>query len=589
MKNSKSTLLTLILLVGSTICLAQEKYSRVKFYPTDNKQRIDLLGLLEVDHFMEEPDGGVMVEISAGELKLLAASKTKYKVLIDDVAKDLEIENKKYYDAIKAGADRETYGRSAYSQVGKTVNDIIATPSAFQVWGTLGGYYNFAQMNTAMDNLVATYPTIAQKFSLGTSHGGRDIWCIKISDNVATDENNEPEVLYIGLQHARESIGGSSMIFLMQYLCEQYDDGNESIVDLIDNREIYIIVCLNPDGWEYNRSTNPNGGGSWRKNRRNNGGSFGVDLNRNWGVDWANCAGATASCGSPTTSSDTYWGPSVFSEPETQAVRDFVYTRNFVSMIDQHAYGPYYSLPFGRPSLHTMDPDDQRFYTHVPAAMGTYNGMRAGNSPQAVGYEVAGGVKDWMLLGDIGVGTKGKIYGLTGEGGAADAAFWPPAGQIINLAKGMVYQNIQMAFAAGSYVDIQDVGDLVFTNKWGGDMDFTITRIGLANEPVTVSLVPIENIVSVGSPVVVNSLPNYEDTYTGSVSYTLPWTIQNGHRIKYAWRVQTGGYVYYDTVVKFLNPNILVSDNMEGSIATNWTPAVVGHFQRMTHTREHGL
>src|SRR6185436_6115168 len=170
--------------------------------------------------------------------------------------------------------------------------------------------------------------------------GGRNIWVIKISDNVATDEANEPELLYMGLQHCREAIGGSSMIFFMQYLVEQYSNptipGDTRIKDLVDNREIYIIPCFNPDGWEYNRTNWPNPGGDWRKNRKNNGdGTFGVDLNRNWGVDWGNCSapiqGPPASCGTNTTSSATYWGTAAFSENETQAVRNFTKAHHLIA------------------------------------------------------------------------------------------------------------------------------------------------------------------------------------------------------------------------------------------------------------------
>jgi murein tripeptide amidase MpaA len=63
--------------------------------------------------------------------------------------------------------------------------------------------------------LVATYPTIASKTSIGTTVEGRNVWVIKISDNVSSDETGEPEVLYLGLQHAREAITGASMIFYM--------------------------------------------------------------------------------------------------------------------------------------------------------------------------------------------------------------------------------------------------------------------------------------------------------------------------------------------------------------------------------------
>ena len=58
--------------------------------------------------------------------------------------------------------------------------------------------------------------------------------------------------------------------------------------NIVDSTEMYFIPCVNPDGYVYNETTNPNGGGYWRKNRRNNNdGSYGVDLNRNYGYEWA--------------------------------------------------------------------------------------------------------------------------------------------------------------------------------------------------------------------------------------------------------------------------------------------------------------
>lgn len=573
MKQIKPAIVICLLLLATIFAAAQQQYSRVKIYPPENKQqRANLLGLLEIDHF-DMHDGGIIAEINKEQVMALGRTGYRYEILTEDVAAYVQEVNRNYFAA-------SPQGRVAMEQPGGVVTDLIPTPAAFQVQPTLGGFYSFAQMNTAMDNLVAAYPSLAQKTSLGLSVEGRNIWCIKISDNVATDETNEPEVLYIGVQHAREAIGGSSMIFLMQYLCENYS-ADARIQALVNNREIFIIPCMNPDGWEYNRATNPNGGGGWRKNRRNNGdGTFGVDLNRNWSMDWANCSGASASCGSGNTSSDVYWGPSAFSEPETNAIKNFVTTHHIISCIDQHAFGPYYSLPFGRPTLHT-GPDtltiaDQQYYTCIPAMMGKYNGMRAGNSLQSVGYEVAGGVKDWMLKGDIGTGTKGIVMGLTGEGGAGGGtggtygSFWPPASEIINLCKGIVFQNLQAAFAAGSYVDITDQSDIAISAATGS-FNFRVKRIGLESDPVTVSLIPIENIISAGAPVTINTLTNYYDMYDGAISYTLHVNIQAGHRVKFAWQVQTGGQTYYDTVVKFYNPVQMFYDDMEGaSVSNNW-------------------
>jgi carboxypeptidase T len=584
--------LAIVILPASSI--AQEKYSKIKVYPGSAQERVEILGRLQIDHFFEE-DGAIISEVAARDIQQFRTSlpAIRYEILVDDVAAKLKEINNEYFDKRRRGLvnpDGTSTGtnRVAMEQPGSTIASIIPTPSDFVVHSgspNLGGFYTFAQMNAAMNALVADYPTIASKTSLGTTVNGNNIWCIKISDNVGSDETNEPEVLFLGLQHAREAIGGSSMIFFMQYLCENYST-DQRIRNLVDNREVFIIPCVNPDGWERNRSTNPDGGGGWRKNRRviAAGPEYGVDLNRNWGVDWGNCEGASSSCGdgTPDTNNDTYWGTGPFSEQETQAIRAFVQSHHLAAMIDQHAYGPYYSLPFGRPDLHPASIDSltipqQQFYTSVPALMGKFNGMRAGNSPQSVGYEVAGGVKDWMLKGDIGTGTKGVVYGMTGEGGAGGGtggsygSFWPPASQIINLSKGIVFQNLQLLYAAGSYVDLQDVSDMAFSST-SGTFSYRIKRIGLENRPVTISMIPLQNISSVGAPQTINSLPNYYDTHTGNISYTVPASITNGQRIRFAWRVETGGYTYYDTITKFYNPTQLFADNMEGAnVNTNWT------------------
>lgn len=558
----------IVLLILSSSSFAVEKYCRVKIYlPQDITQRIDLLGLLEVDHFHEH-EGAIETEISASQVKLLKQYNTKYQILSNDVAADLEKANATYFKSIKDGST----SRVAFEQSGSVVDKIIKTPAAFQVKTTLGGYYSFAEMNTAMDNLVAAYPNIAQKFSIGKTTQGRDMWCIKISDNVATDDTDEPEVLFMGLHHAREAIGGASMIFLMQYLCENYTT-DINIKNLVDNREFFIVVCANPDGWEYNRSTNPNGGGQWRKNRSvNTGGSFGVDLNRNWGIDWANCTGAigASSCGSATASSDVYWGKAAFSEPETVNLRNFVQSRKFVTVMDQHSVGPYYSLPFGR-LTRSLTAIDNLVYTQMTSVMGKYNGMRYGSTYQTLGYEVSGGMKDWLLIGDTA--RIGKIYGMTGEGcnGSSSVTFWPLASEIIFLCKGMIYQDLQIALTAGSYVDFQDMGKLDVQSLIG-NFKFNVRRIGLENKPVTVTLIPLQNITSVGAPITIASLPSFNTSKIDSIAYTLPSTLVAGQSIKFVWKIETGGYTYYDTVVNLYKPTVLFTDNMEGStVTTKWT------------------
>lgn len=592
MKPIKTMILALLCLIVTIATHAQNpnRLIRVKVsVPASSVQRLELITLLELDHFQEH-NGFIEAEIDQDDMNSLSHSRFSYQVLVEDVGQKLEEINRPYFEGRRNGTINmdgtpvNTTGRVAFEQPGGLLDNIIATPSAFVVQSgspNLGGYYRYDQMVTAIENLYNTYSPsgLVDTFHLGLSIENRIIYAIKISDNAATDETGEPEVFFQGVQHAREAIGGSSMIFLMQYLCEQYS-ANTRIRDLVNNREIYIIVCMNPDGWDYNRSTNPNGGGSWRKNRRVIGANVGVDLNRNWSVDWGNCVVIPSSCASNNSSDDTYYGTGAFSEPETQAVRNFIRSKHIVVANDQHSVGPYYSLPFGRPTLHTgadtLTIMQQQWYTAIPALMGKYNGMRAGNSFQALGYEVAGGVKDWMLKGDIGVGIKGgekyNILGMTGEGGygTGSSTFWPASTSIITLCKGMTYQNLQMIYSAGSYVDIQDMSDIAVTAT-SGNFSFKIKRLGVENQPVTISLIPLTNVSSVGAPVIVSTLTNYYDTYTGNISYTLPLGITNGQRLRFAWRVETAGYSYSDTITKLYNPTQLFYDNMEGAtVGTNW-------------------
>ncbi len=556
----------------------EEKYSEVKILTPDESARSRAINSFGLDHFKSEK-GSITAVLNSSELQSLRLSGMSFSVTIDDVVQHTIEVNKN-----TVPAPEETNIAPFQSTSCQRVGDFITTPASFGTGGSLrlgasagnSGYFTYAEMLAEMNALKAAYPTLVTSVNLGNSANGTAIMGVKISDNSGTDED-EPEVLYTGLQHAREAIGGTSLVFFMEYLCENYA-GNARVKELVDSREIFIVPCLNPDGYAYNysgaSSSYPTtGGGLWRKSRRDVGGALGVDLNRNYGVDWGNCSGASSSCGSNVKSQETYYGPSAFSEPETQALRTFVYNHHFVNAIDQHCYGPYYSLPYGRPSLHpVLNHVDSSYYKFIPALMGFYNGHRAGNSPETVNYEVAGGIKDWLLMGDIGAGTfpKTKIYGMTGEAGGND--FWAPVAQIIQLCKENCFQNLQIAYAAGDYYDIQDKSDIALTSLTG-NLAFSVRRVGLKSSTVTVSLVMEQNMQTVGAPVTF-TIPNYYDTYDGQISYTLPPNFAGGQKIKYQWKVEADGITILDDVTKIYNPLTLMQDDMEGTFATNWNATI---------------
>jgi carboxypeptidase T len=579
MKPMKPLFLLVLLISAAVSVNAQDKYSKVKIY-TDpqniQKQRDFIYGDLQVDHCHFEGDDYV-IEISADELALLKASSFRYDILVDDVAEHFRLTSdvSRFYESDQ----RSAQNRSAFITSCETIESMMPTPSQFTP-GAMGGYYTYAEMVTKIGWLVDNFPSIVDTFSIGRSFENRDIWCVKISDNVLTDEA-EGEVLLNGLQHAREAIAGTSLIFYAQYLVQNYGS-NTRVQQLVNSREIFIIPCTNPDGYVRNQTTNPGGGGNWRKNRRTlAGGNFGVDLNRNYNADWANCStptpmGTISSCGngSALTSNDTYWGTAPFSEPETQAIRTFTAQRNFLVSIDQHSEGEYNTTPHGRMGVHPTHNlvDSQYLYGFSSSVMATYNCHRIGNNYQTLNYEVAGGNKDWMFQGDTSMTTNPrKVYSFTSEAGGG--SFWPAAVNIIPLSKGLTFQFIQASLTAGGYADIQDVNDVALTLP-SGNMAYEIRRVGVVDRPVTVQMIPVQNIIPVGSPDVIGAIGGYNATVTGDIPYNLPGSITAGQRIRFVWRVTCDGITVDDTVTKFYNPITIVYDDMEtGAVTDRWTVA----------------
>jgi murein tripeptide amidase MpaA len=92
------------------------------------------------------------------------------------------------------------------------------------------------------------YPNIVtQKFSVGLSIENRPIYAVKISDNPTINES-EPQVHMNSLIHAREPQAMMTIMYYMYYLLENYGTDPE-VTYLVNNREIYFIPCINPDGY----------------------------------------------------------------------------------------------------------------------------------------------------------------------------------------------------------------------------------------------------------------------------------------------------------------------------------------------------
>lgn len=283
-------------------------------------------------------------------------------------------------------------------------------------------YHDYAEMVAELQQAEIDHPGIFDLFSIGTSYQGRTIWAGKISDNVASDED-EPEVLFTHHQHAREHLTVEMALYTLGILTNEYGVDSQ-ITDLVDNREIWLVFDLNPDGGEYDIATGTYR--SWRKNRQPNSGSsaIGTDLNRNWGYRWGCCGGSSG-----TTSSETYRGASAFSAPETQVVQNFVNSRvvngkqQIKVAIDFHTYSELILWPMGYTTTDVppdLTFDDWNTMVTMGQAMAAMNGYTPEQSSDL--YITDGTIVDWEY-GQHGIlNYTFEMYPET----ASQGGFYPP-------------------------------------------------------------------------------------------------------------------------------------------------------------------
>ena len=256
--------------------------------------------------------------------------------------------------------------------------------------GINGDYHSYKELEADLKSLESAHPSIVDLHTIGTSLEDRNIYAVKISDNVDRDEE-EAGILFLGCHHAREWISVEVPFLLARWLAEGYE-GNPAIRELVDRSEIWIVPLLNPDGLEYSINVYR----YWRKNRRANAdGTFGVDLNRNYGYMW----GRDDQGSSAEPDAGDYRGVSAFSEPETRAVRDLFLGRNFLAAVSYHSYSQSILYPWGFTDIPTGKDDLLRgLGLEMAGLIQTVNGRSYACGPAASSlYVTNGDLADWTF------------------------------------------------------------------------------------------------------------------------------------------------------------------------------------------------
>ena len=241
-------------------------------------------------------------------------------------------------------------------------------------------YKNPSEIEDFVHAIHAKYPAITEIKSIGKSLEGRDIWAIKISDNADLDEQ-EPVFFVNGMHHAREVMTPEITTDMVDYLTSNYGK-NAEVTSWVNNSEIWVIPMLNVDGnnkmWTEDSM--------WRKNTRN---GFGVDINRNYPTGWNSCSGSSAN-----TNAQDYRGAGPGSEPETQAMMNFVASIKPVFSISYHSYSEIVLYPYGcRPKKTPTEEAVESIGAEIAKKLDYKPG-----TPWELLYNADGGDIDWMYV-----------------------------------------------------------------------------------------------------------------------------------------------------------------------------------------------
>ncbi len=255
-------------------------------------------------------------------------------------------------------------------------------------------YHDYTEIADILFWLNETYLGVVDVFSIGKSYLGRDIYCVRLTNE--TCNQLKTKVLFVGYHHATERISAELPLHFVVDTATSWGT-NQTVNRLLNFSEIFVVVALNVDGfeaveqnewqrknlrpydedndglidedppddadndgyiedlvtwtsngWEFVRWEGIDDDGDGRFNEDWTGG---VDLNRNYGYQW----NATVDFSGPNPEDGDYRGPTAFSEPETQAMRDFTLGHNFTYALSFHSGGEWITRPWMYTLTRTSD------------------------------------------------------------------------------------------------------------------------------------------------------------------------------------------------------------------------------------------
>ncbi|XP_059061019.1 carboxypeptidase B-like [Achroia grisella] len=197
--------------------------------------------------------------------------------------------------------------------------------------------YNYDEIVEHLTKLAADHDTVTLR-SEGRTFEGQVLRYIEISTTDFMDRN-KPVILIQSLIHAREWISLPATLYAINKLVTDITEQ-----DLVNDIDWIIVPVVNPDGYEFSRTTTRH----WLKNRYRdvNNECVGVNINRNFRINFR-------SNSSNNDCSDFYHGEFPTSEEETLLISDIIatYRQRLQLFLDFQSYGSQILYGYGSGAL----------------------------------------------------------------------------------------------------------------------------------------------------------------------------------------------------------------------------------------------
>ena len=343
-------------------------------------------------------DGFLILELTSSEKKELASFGYQFKPATEFIQR-----RNKRLELI-----RQDFNYQLLNPLSVESDDVsVQSIPGYSCYETVEETYSAAQAMATNNPTLAQWVDVGDSWEKTQNLGGHDINVLKLTNlNISGDK----PILFINSAiHAREYTTAPLNLEFARWLIDGYGV-NADATWLLDHHQVHLMLQTNPDGRKQAES-----GLSWRKNTNQNycgatSNNRGVDLNRNFSFFW-DITNGQGSSGSQCNA--TYRGESAGSEPETQAIENYVRSIFVDSRgpnnndaapadtsgihIDIHSYSELVLWPWG--STSQVAPNGTALQT-LGRKFSYFNGYYP---QQSVGLYPTDGTSDNVSYGELGV------------------------------------------------------------------------------------------------------------------------------------------------------------------------------------------